>query len=221
MKFGTVAATALLAVGTVGVSTATVHAEPTTEVAEDIQAEGTEHGVGYRTTVLEEGDHGDQAESDDPKAAPQAARTIATTVTGGQFALTEDNGAVTLTAEDGETIAEVPLAFDVNGGQAAVAHEISDDGQRLALTPEITADQIGEMRPIDSMSKLVTELEENVVGIVAGGLVGGLVGALLGLGFFSLLTGPIGIVVGAVAGGMIMGGKPFSDSVFAVLNGEP
>jgi len=224
MKFGAVAATALLAVGAVGVSTATVHAEPTTEVAEDIQSEGNEHGVGYRTTVLEEsdkGDKGDDAESDAPKAAPKAARTIATTVTGGQFALTEDNSAVTLTAEDGETIAEVPLAFDLNGGRAMVAHEISDDGQRLALTPEITADQIGEMRPIDSMSKLVTELEENVVGIVAGGVVGGLVGALLGLGFFSLLTGPIGMVVGAVAGGMIMGGKPFSDAVFAVLNGEP
>ncbi|ONM47954.1 hypothetical protein [Nocardia donostiensis] len=232
MKFGTFAATALLAVTAVGVSTATVHAEPSAAVAEQMQSEGVEQGVGYRTRLIasDTADTADaeQAEKSDPQASdsgkPQLAdvgRTIETVVTNGRFALTEDGRTATLTSADGEVIAEVPLEFDLNGSRVSVAHEISDDGQRLALTPDVTAEQIGEMRPISSMSKLVAELEKNVIGLVVGGIVGGIIGSLIGLGFFSLLTGPIGLVVGAVAGGLIMGGQPFADAVLAVLNGEP
>lgn len=229
MKFGTFAATALLAVTAVGVSTATVHAEPSAAVAEQMQSEGVEQGVGYRTRLIaSDTADAEQAEKSDPQASdsgkPQLGdigRTIETVVTNGRFALTEDGRTATLTSADGEVIAEVPLEFDLNGSRVSVAHEISDDGQRLALTPDVTAEQIGEMRPISSMSKLVAELEKNVIGLVVGGIVGGIIGSLIGLGFFSLLTGPIGLVVGAVAGGLIMGGQPFADAVLAVLNGEP
>jgi outer membrane lipoprotein SlyB len=89
------------------------------------------------------------------------------------------------------------------------------------LEPKATATEIGEMQPINSMARLTNEINQNVVGLVAGGVIGGLIGAVLGMGFFSIITGPIGMVVGAIAGGYAMGGQPFLDAVNAVVSGQP
>ncbi|MGW0181117.1 hypothetical protein [Nocardia sp. NPDC003345] len=202
MKFGTFAATTLLAVAAVGISAATVHAEPAAP-APELQSEGIDQGVAYETSV------------------DQKTQTITTEVRDGLFELTPDGAKAVLKAVSGVVVAEVPLKYDVSGSEMEVAHEISADGTTLELTPTVSAKNIGEMRPVSSMARLTDELNKNVAGVAVGAVVGGLLGALVGLGFLSIITGPIGLVVGAVAGGYIMGGQPFGDAVTAVLRGEP
>ncbi|MEU1982172.1 hypothetical protein [Nocardia sp. NPDC019395] len=202
MKFGTFAATALLSIAAVGISAATVHAEPAAP-APALESEGVDQGVAYETSV------------------DQKTQTITTEVENGLFELAPDGTKAILKAVSGAIVAEVPLKYQVSGSEVAVAHEISGDGATLELTPTITAENIGEMRPVSSMARLTDELQKNVAGVAAGAVLGGLLGALVGLGFFSIITGPIGLVVGAVAGGSIMGGQSFSDAVTAVLRGEP
>lgn len=202
MKFGTFAATALLSVAAVGISAATVHAEPAAP-APKLESEGVDQGVAYETSVDRE------------------TQTITTEVENGRFELTPDGATAILKAVSGAVVAEVPLTYDISGSEMAVAHEISDDGATLELTPTVTAENIGEMRPVSSMARLTSELEKNVAGVAVGAVLGGLLGALVGLGFLSIITGPIGLLVGGVAGGYVMGGQSFGDAVAAVLRGEP
>ncbi|WP_280234646.1 hypothetical protein [Nocardia cyriacigeorgica] len=206
MKFGTFAATAVVAVAAIGISAGTAHSKPP-KVSEELRAQGVEQGIDYTTTT------------------DRAGRTITTKVDDGRFEVVADEqGAgerAVLKSEDGAVVAEIPLAYEISGSRMTVAHEIADDGRELTLTTKPSAEEIGEMRPISSMSRLVAELEKNVVGVVAGAVIGGLVGAVIGMGFFTLLTGPIGAVVGGLAGGVIMGGQPFTDAILAVLNGQP
>ncbi|TLF74866.1 hypothetical protein [Nocardia cyriacigeorgica] len=206
MKFGTFAATTVVAVAALGISAGTAHSKPPT-VTEELRAQGVEQGIDYTTTS-------------DPSG-----RTITTKVEDGTFEVVEGEAdkadRAVLKSEDGAVVAEIPLAYEISGAKVSVAHEIADDGRELTLTTKPSAKEIGEMRPISSMSRLVAELEKNVVGVVAGAVIGGLIGAVIGMGFFTLLTGPIGAVVGALAGGAIMGGQPFVDAIMAVLNGQP
>ncbi|MGO4615197.1 hypothetical protein AB4305_10565 [Nocardia sp. 2YAB30] len=202
MKFGTIAAITLSAVAAVGIAAGTANAQPV-EANREVTTSGVEQGVDYKTTV-----------SDKTGA-------ITTAVEHGKFALVDNGAKIALTSDAGAVVAEVPLTFQVSGGRLSVAQEISDNGTRLALTPVADAKEIGEMQPISSMNRLIAELNENVVGVVGGALLGGLLGALIGLGFFSIITGPIGLVVGAIAGGAIQGGQPFTDALMAVVNGEP
>jgi outer membrane lipoprotein SlyB len=202
MKFGTFAATAVLAVAALGITAGTVSAEPTAVVRE-VSTSGIEQGVGYRT------------------ALPDSTGAITTAVEGGKFELANDGTKVSLKSDSGAVVAEVPLTFDISGSRMAVAQEIRDNGRTLALTPKVSAANIGEMQPVNSMARLTDEINKNVVGVVAGGVVGGLLGALIGLGIFSIITGPIGLLVGAIAGGYVMGGQPFMDAMMAVVRGEP
>ncbi|WP_174183500.1 hypothetical protein [Nocardia barduliensis] len=202
MKFGTIAAIALGAVAAVGITAGAANAQPV-EPDREITTTGVEQGVDYRTTVSRE------------------TGAINTAVEHGTFAVVDDGTKIKLTSDTGAVVAEVPLTFEVSGSKLSVAHEISDSGRRLALTPVADAKEIGEMQPISSMNRLIAELNKNVVGVVGGALLGGLLGALIGLGFFSIITGPIGLVVGAIAGGAIQGGQPFMDALMAVVNGEP
>ncbi|MGY2062419.1 hypothetical protein ACW9HQ_46700, partial [Nocardia gipuzkoensis] len=148
-----------------------------------------------------------------------ASRVSDTTVTGGHFIVTDDR--VLLTSDAGESVAEIPLTYRVSNAEVHVTQRISTDGTRLTLEPKVSARDIGEMEPVSSMARLTDELNRNVVGLVVGGLLGGLLGTVLGMGFFSLLTGPIGLVVGAVAGGYATGGQSFLDAIGAVLQGQP
>ncbi|GAA5101140.1 hypothetical protein [Nocardia iowensis] len=201
MKFGLFAATTVLAVAAVGIAAGTVHAQ--TSAPDEPSTSGVEQGIGYRTVLTDN------------------AGVITTAVEGGTFALADNGAAVALTSAAGAVVARVPLTYEVSGSRLSVAHQISDNGRELVLTPKADAEAIGEMQPISSMARLIAELNKNVVGVVAGGLLGGLLGSLVGLGFFSILTGPIGLVVGAIAGGYLTGGQSFLDAMTAVVNGEP
>ncbi|GAA5104594.1 hypothetical protein [Nocardia iowensis] len=202
MKIGVSAVTAtFMAVTVLGVTAGTASSRPT-EVKDEVVTTGEEEGVAYRA-VLADG-----------------AKGLTTVVEGGKFEIAEHGAKVLLKSRMGEVVAVVPLTFEVSGHAVSVAHQIGEEGRKLVLAPRVGAKEIGEMRPISSMARLVTELNRNVVGMVVGGLLGGLIGAVIGLGFFSIVTGPIGMAVGAVAGGYIMGGQPFAEAVMAVVNGE-
>ncbi|MFE7721331.1 hypothetical protein ACFU44_20060 [Nocardia rhizosphaerihabitans] len=201
MKFGPLIPATLLAVATVGIAAGTVNAKP--QDNHDVSTSGVDHGVAYHTVVSD------------------FSRVVTTTVDHGKFELTDNGGKVSLKSDNGVVITEIPLTYIVSESRMAVAQEISDDGRKLTLTPKVTAQNIGEMQPINSMGRLAAEVNQNVVGVVVGGLLGGLIGTVLGFGFFSIITGPVGLVVGAIAGGAITGGQSFMDAVTAVVSGQP
>ncbi|WP_336087289.1 hypothetical protein [Nocardia sp. SSK8] len=202
MKLGHFPATALLVGTAVWIGAGTVAARPEAPAPQAV-ASGVDQSVHYEATLTE------------------FSRVLSTTVTGGTFALTDDDTAVTLTADSGATVARIPLTYEISGAPLRVAQTISDDGRHLVLTPQASAEEIGEMQTISPMSQLTNEINRNVVGVVAGGLLGGLIGTVLGFGFLSIVTGPVGLVLGAIAGGYAMGGQPFLDAVAAVVTGQP
>ncbi|MFX0579704.1 hypothetical protein [Nocardia nepalensis] len=207
MKFGMLAAT-LLSVAAVGVAAATANAKPV-EVAKEESISGVEQGIGYRTVLS------------DAKDAKEVHRVMTTAVDSGKFELAENGTKVLLKSDAGDVVAEVPLTYELSGTHLAVDQAITDNGRTLALTPKLTAKNIGEMQPVNSMARLTDEINKNIVGMVVGGVLGLIIGAIVGVFFFSIITGPIGAVVGAIAGGYIMGGQSFMDAMMAVVNGEP
>ncbi|KAA8881875.1 hypothetical protein F3087_40105 [Nocardia colli] len=201
MKLGTLTVAACTVTIALGVGAGTADAEPAKAIRE-IATTGIEHGIGYRTVLAD------------------SAKTSTTAVTRGRFEMNDDGSTVLLETETGAVVAEIPLAFDIGGHRLSAGQEIGDSGRTLTLTAKAVDREIGEMRPVDSMARLIAAINSNVVGMVVGGTLGALIGAVLGLGFFSIITGPIGLIVGAVAGAFIMGGQPFTDAVLGVINGE-
>ncbi|WP_227984957.1 hypothetical protein [Nocardia spumae] len=206
MKFGTFAVTSILAAAAVGISAGTVNASPSAAppaAAKEITASGVEQGVGYHAVLSD------------------FSRVLTTVVDHGRFEVNHDATAVDLKSDNGTSLVTVPLAYKVKGTTVHVAQHISEDGHKVVLEPKATATEIGEMQPINSMARLTNEINQNVVGMVIGGVLGGLIGTVLGMGFLSIVTGPIGLVIGAIAGGYAMGGQPFMDAVNAVVSGQP
>ncbi|MEV5836448.1 hypothetical protein [Nocardia sp. NPDC052112] len=204
MKFGTFAVT-LVSIAAVGIAAGTANAKPA-EVAKEVSASGVEQGIGYHTVVSD---------------APDAPRVLTTAVDSGKFELADNGTKVELKSDTGAVVSEVPLTYELSGTHVAVDQTISDNGRTLTLTPKLTAKNIGEMQPVNSMARLTDEINKNIVGVVVGGVLGLIIGAIVGVFFFSLITGPIGAVIGAIAGGYIMGGQSFMDALMAVVNGEP
>ncbi|MBO0853377.1 MAG: hypothetical protein J2P18_06370 [Nocardia sp.] len=213
MKFGTFAAISILATTAIGIGTGTAYAGPaaapgtTPSVTSPAQAapvtrSGTDRGVAYQAVLSD------------------FSRVLTTSVQKGHFELNHDATAVALKSDAGENLTTVPLAYQLSGQTVHVAQHISEDGHKLVLEPQ-NGKEIGQMQPVGSMTRLTNEINKNIVGIVAGGVIGGIIGAILGFGFFSIITGPIGLVVGAAAGGLVMGGQSFQDAAFAVLTGRP
>ncbi|WP_433574717.1 hypothetical protein [Nocardia brasiliensis] len=201
MRFGTFTSAALVVAVATGVVAGRADARPP-ESIDAGSAVGLDNGVEYHAGLTMPGE------------------VLTTAVTGGVFQATADGEKVVLRSDRGAVVTEIPLTYEIDGHKLMVAGQIADDGRKLTLAPS-AATEIGEMQQVNSMARLIAELEKNVVGMVVGGVLGGIVGAVLGLGFLSLLTGPIGLVVGAAAGGFVMGGQSFADAVLAVLNGQP
>lgn len=202
MKLGLFPATALLVGTAVWVTAGAATAAPV-DMADKKTVSGTEQSVTYEAELTE------------------FSRVLTTTVADGTFAAAADISEVTLTSDAGEVVTRIPLTYRIGDATVRVAHTISDSGRRLVLTPQASAAEIGEMQTISPMSQLTNEINRNVVGVVVGGLLGGLIGTIIGLGFLSIVTGPVGLVLGAIAGGYAMGGQPFLDAVTAVVTGQP
>ncbi|MFE9787678.1 hypothetical protein ACFYO7_20080 [Nocardia salmonicida] len=202
MKLGYLPAATLLVGATVWVSAGTAAAQPVAP-APQATTSGVDQSVRYEATLTE------------------FSRVLTTTVAGGTFTTTDDNTAVTLVADSGAVVTRIPLIYQISGKEMRVAQTISDDGHHLVLAPQARATEVGEMQAISPMSQLTNEINRNVVGVVAGGILGGLIGTVLGFGFLSIITGPVGFVLGAIAGGYAMGGQPFLDAVTAAVSGRP
>lgn len=202
MKLGHFPAATLLAGAAVWITAGTTAAQPITPPQSPATTtSGVDRSVHYEATLTE------------------FSRVLTTTVAGGTFTITDD--AVTLVADSGEVVTRIPLVYQISGRQMRVAQTISDHGHHLVLAPQPSATAVGEMQAINPMSQLTNEINRNVVGVVAGGLLGGLIGTVLGFGFLSIITGPVGLVLGAIAGGYAMGGQPFLDAVTAAVSGRP
>ncbi|UGT53928.1 hypothetical protein [Nocardia asteroides] len=209
MKLGYSPVAALLVGAVVAITAGAAGAQPVTQ-APRADASGVDQSVRYEATLTE------------------FSRVLTTTVSGGTFTTTEDQTAVTLTADSGAVVTRIPLAYTISGTTVRVAQTISDNGRHLVLTPQASAAEIdeiasdiGELQTISPMSQLTNEINRNIVGVVAGGVLGGLIGTVLGFGFLSIITGPVGLVLGAIAGGYAMGGQPFLDAVTAAVSGQP
>ncbi|WP_280302164.1 hypothetical protein [Nocardia neocaledoniensis] len=209
MKLGYSPVAALLVGAVVTVTAGAAGAQPVPRAPQAVTS-GIDQSVRYEATLTE------------------FSRVLTTTVSGGTFTTTEDETAVTLTADSGAVVTRIPLAYTISGTTVRVAQTISDNGRHLVLTPQASATEIdeiasdiGELQTISPMSQLTNEINRNIVGVVAGGVLGGLIGTVLGFGFLSIITGPIGLVLGAIAGGYAMGGQPFLDAVTAAVSGQP
>lgn len=206
MKFGKISATVFMAVAAVGITAGTAGAAPAQAqpaVSQQHQVSGTDHGIGYHAALSDNG------------------KDIAATVDSGKFEVVNDGAAVALKSDTGATVAQVPLTFNVSGHSIPVSEQISADSQSLTLTPHATADDISELKNINSFTNLMTQIHNNMAGVVIGGMLGGMLGGILGLGIFSIITGPVGGLVGAMVGGAAQGGQPFIDAVKAFATGQP
>ncbi|MFD6397388.1 hypothetical protein [Nocardia sp. NPDC060249] len=203
MKLGYFPAATLLVGATVWITAGTATAQPVAPPPPKATTSGVDQSVRYEATLTE------------------FSRVLTTTVAGGTFTTTDDNTAVTLVADSGAVVTRIPLTYQISGKEMRVTQTISDNGHHLVLAPQASATEIGEMQAISPMSQLTNEINRNVVGVVAGGILGGLIGTVLGFGFLSIITGPVGLVLGAIAGGYAMGGQPFLDAVTAAVSGQP
>ncbi|MFE5475649.1 MULTISPECIES: hypothetical protein [unclassified Nocardia] len=203
MKLGYFPAATLLVGAAVWITAGTAAAQPVAPPRPEVTTAGVDQSVHYEATLTE------------------FSRVLTTTVAGGTFTTTDDNTAVTLVADSGAVVTRIPLTYQISGKEMRVAQTISDNGHHLVLAPQASATGIGEMQAISPMSQLTNEINRNVVGVVAGGILGGLIGTVLGFGFLSIITGPVGLVLGAIAGGYAMGGQPFLDAVTAAVSGQP
>ncbi|MFI7668500.1 hypothetical protein [Nocardia sp. NPDC049526] len=202
MKFGKFSAIAVMAIAAMGVTAGTANAQPAA-IEQAVTTSGVEQGVGYNTGV-----------STDSKV-------VTTKLDAGKFALSGDGKAVTVQADSGAVVAEVPLTFEVAGHAIPVGYQIADSGRSLTLTPEVSPKDIAELKNINSFDNFVQQANQNILGMILGGLLGGFIGGLVGFGIFSLITGPLGLVAGALAGGAAQGGQPFIDALTALATGQP
>ncbi|MQY19425.1 hypothetical protein [Nocardia macrotermitis] len=208
MKFGKITAVVFMAIAATGIAAATANGQPTVAAPQQQPApavvnnatSGVDHGVAYHTTVSKQD------------------RATTTTVRNGRFEVA-GNGHVVLHAADGTTLADVPQTYQLGGRALPIARTIAADGKTLTLTPKPSAEDVAVLKNI-AYEHLRDEIIKNGVGIILGVIVGGFVGALLGFGFLSLITAPIGWVIGGIAGGYLQGGQEFLDAVQGAARGH-
>lgn len=205
MKFGKITATVFMAIAAVGITAGTANAAPAPQPAavHNDATSGVENGIQYHTLVS------------------PVSRAITTTVSDGHFVLAPNGSSVVLESKSGQQIDHVSLRPELAGHVFTVAQQISADGRSLTLTPTVSPRDVAQAKDINAMSNLWSEVNKNLAGVVIGAALGGFLGSLLGFGIFSLITGPIGIVVGAIAGGTAMGGQQFLNAVQAAASGRP
>src|SRR6266568_2312003 len=199
MKFGKITATVFMAVAAVGITAGTAAAAPAAPVqpttVHNDATSGVLSGIQYHTVVS------------------PVTRAITTTISGGHFVMAPNGGSVVLESNTGQQLDQVSLHQEFAGHAFTAAQQISADGRSLTLTPQVSPQEIGQVKDINAMDNLMVQVNKNIVGIALGAMLGGFLGGLLGLGFFSIITGPIGLVVGAIGGGYAMGGQQFLNAL--------
>ncbi|MGV9413650.1 hypothetical protein ACWDOP_27430 [Nocardia sp. NPDC003693] len=170
MKIAKIAATALFSIATLCVATATAHGEP--GVANP-GISGVDRGVEYTTSL-----------------APDRS-AVTTTLAAGRFEPVA--GAVNVIGPAGETIAALPLTYQVADRTVSVLPEIDAAGTTLTVRPANAADVV-----VPTAESVALQQVANAGTIVAGAVIGCLVGIVIGIWFFG-----IGAIIGCGVGGLI------------------
>ncbi|MET8424137.1 hypothetical protein [Nocardia sp. NPDC004860] len=205
MTFGKITAAVFMAISAVGISAATAHAEPVVmEQPTAVTAEGTtsgvDHGINYQITVS------------------PVDRAVVATVENGKFEVAQ-NGAVVLESGDGAAVTEIPQWLAIDGRSIALAQRIGADGRTLTLTPTPTAEDIAQLKDINSYDRLKEQVDKNLPGIVIGAIAGGILGAMIPLVWG--LSIPVGALIGATVGGYVSGGPDFINAVQGWVTNQP
>ncbi|WP_225730774.1 MULTISPECIES: hypothetical protein [unclassified Nocardia] len=170
--------TSLLAIAATSISATVAHADPAVPVQS-----GTEHGVGYTTTMTEDN------------------QGVTTHLTNGRFDLTPDGNVISITADDGTLVERWPTAFQAPGYLIRVSADVSPDGSTMTVHP---TERI--VTPTDPAQPPLKDV--GLIGGVAGVIVGAPIGVVLGcaVGLVFLIVGCIpGIFIGGVIGGAVGG----------------
>lgn len=194
MKFGKISVVAFLAVGAVGIAAGTASAEP---------GPAHQNGIHYRVAVS------------------PVTEAITTTVDAGRFVAAADGSSVALESDTGATVDRISLRENVAGHVFTASRQISRDGRSLTLTPQVSAQDVAQLKDINSFDNLTYQVNRNLAGVVIGGILGATVGSLLGIGIFTLITGPLLGLLGAIGGGYIQGGPAFLGAVQDFAAGRP
>ncbi|MCM6775040.1 hypothetical protein NDR87_24385 [Nocardia sp. CDC159] len=207
MRITKIIATAGLCVSVVLGAAGVAAAEPAPAERPAVEVNGIDHGVGYRVAV-----------SADNRAA---VGTIAT----GRFLATWDAQSIAVTDDSGQTIANLPLRYDIAGKRVELAPVIDEAGRRLTLTP--AGETAAPLRDIDAQRRLFDLVQANLPAVATGAAIGAAVGFVLGFpaGLFILdfitvpITTVLGGLIGAAAGLYASGGQPALDSALESVNG--
>ncbi|WP_327139698.1 hypothetical protein [Nocardia sp. NBC_01327] len=179
MRIAKFAATTLLSIAALCVATVTAHGEP---VLAQPGISGVDRGVEYTTSL-----------------APDRS-AVSTTLAGGHFELA--GGTVNVIGPNGESIASLPLAYQLADRSLHVIPEIDSAGTTLTVRPENAAD-IAAPTP----QTVALENVANAGSIVGGAVIGCIVGAVVGF-FFFVVGAIVGCGVGGLLGAIIAGDQP-------------
>lgn len=195
MKLRKFAATSVLAIAALGVTTGTAYADP---------APATQDNINWKSNV--EG------------------ASVVTTIDAGAFKVSGDGKNIELQDNAGKPVVVLPLAFQLNSLQFPMEQKISEDGKTATITPVFDLGKAKSIsgnvtpQPINGVGLAVKDIaspEENLlaqqtfnsqlaVATASGGLVGTIIGAVVG--GLGLLGGPVGLVsipTGATIGGVV------------------
>ncbi len=192
------AATAVLAIGALGLSAGIVQAQAI-PVHTGIQGSGHQNvimpGADIQVTGIQGTGH-QGVDHDIPYTVTPAAdgSGVVSTLATGHFVLAPDARSVALTDAAGNTVVTVPLGLRTTTGTVGLTPRIENSGRTLTLTPQST------VRPIDDYSDTIARKQYNAaVGALIGAGIGAVLGFFLG-GVGALVTIPIGAGIGALIG---------------------
>lgn len=195
MKLRKFAATSVLAIAALGVTTGTAYADP---------APATQDNINWKSNV--EG------------------ASVVTTIDAGAFKVSGDGKNIELQDNAGKPVVVLPLAFQLNSLQFPMEQKISEDGKTATITPvfdlgkakSIAADAQGDRVVSGIAIKDIASPAEDLkaqeifnsrlaVATAAGTMAGTIVGAIVGV-FFGGIGAVPGAGIGAVVGTIIAGG---------------
>ncbi|WP_280217659.1 hypothetical protein [Nocardia neocaledoniensis] len=127
---------------------------------------------------------------------------VATLDDGATFAV--DGDVVSVRDSEGRVLQSVPLSYTFDEQQRGIAHEISDAGSTLRLTPD-TAGLVVRTGERPELSPVASPLEDQLamndlinsasIGLTIGSLIGTIIGTVLGIGVGFVMAGAACLVI--------------------------
>ncbi|MBL1075528.1 hypothetical protein JK358_14100 [Nocardia sp. 2] len=208
MKFKKFAATALLAVAATAVTAATAQGAPAEEKTDLALLRGTQNGVTFISGLTAD------------------SKSVKTVLDTGAFAVRDTGDAVTVSNDQGEPVATVPLTYRLYGQDITLRPTIGREGKELLLQPTDTAPEFVSGLVLQDISTSEERWNAEVQRASFGALIGAGIGLLVTIPFFGLIPPFIlgtlaGVAIGAGIGFLVVGGQPLIDAGTAYFTGQP